>query len=144
MSLISVLATNCFILYYTMRKKERIRPTLKIIESFWEKNPDLRFTQVLVWLNIIPNMPWMWFYKEDHDLFEWQEYIQDRDCTLWWSYWKDWKSNIQYRLLSKMSNAHLANIIEDHKEWMKISDDMVKKIKNELDYRKENNIFIAD
>lgn len=49
-----------------MRNKERIKPYLKQIEKFWLENPDLRFTQVLVNMNIIPNFPGMWYYKEDN------------------------------------------------------------------------------
>ncbi len=48
-----------------MRDKKRIKPYLKKIEEFWLKNPDLRFTQVLVNMDIIPNFPGMWYYKED-------------------------------------------------------------------------------
>lgn len=123
-----------------MRSKERIRPTLKIIESFWEKNPDLRLTQVLVVLWIVPNSPWRWFYKEWNILFDDQDHIPVRDYFLLWTYWKDWKWKIQYRLLSKMSNAHLWNIIDTQQ----LTDDTRNILQNELDYRKENNIFIAD
>lgn len=48
-----------------MRDKERIKPYLKKIEEFWLENPDLRFTQILVNLKIIPNFHGMWYYKED-------------------------------------------------------------------------------
>lgn len=48
-----------------MRNKKRIKPYLKKIEKFWLKHPELRFTQVLVNLDIIPNFPGMWYYKED-------------------------------------------------------------------------------
>ena len=48
-----------------MRDKERIEPYLKRIEEYWLEFPDLRFTQVLVNMNIIPNFPGNWYYKED-------------------------------------------------------------------------------
>ena len=48
-----------------MRNKNRIKPFLEKIEKYWMKNPDLRFTQVIVSMEIIPNFPGMWYYKED-------------------------------------------------------------------------------
>ncbi len=127
-----------------MREKARIKATLNILQNAWEKNQDLRFVQLLVMLNIIPNTPWMWFYKEDHDLFKSQSYIEPRDYLLWWTRWKTGKKELSYRVISKMSNAHIANIIEDYKNWMKISDFLINEFKKELAYREKNNIFIAD
>ena len=48
-----------------MRNLDRIKPYLEKIEKFWKEHPDLRFTQVLVNMNIIPNFPGSWYYKED-------------------------------------------------------------------------------
>lgn len=127
-----------------MREKARIKATLNILQNIWEKNQDLRFVQLLVMLEIIPNTPWTWFYTEDHDLFKLQSYIEPRDYLLWWTRWKNGNKELSYRVISKMSNAHIANIIEDYKQWMKISDNMINEFKKELAYREKNNIFITD
>lgn len=37
------------------------------IKSFWEENPDLRMSQVLVCLIYLDNYPGFWFYKEEED-----------------------------------------------------------------------------
>ena len=127
-----------------MREKARIKATLNIIQNVWEKNQDLRFVQLLVMLNIVPNTPWTWFYTEDYDLFKLQSYIEPRDYLLWWTRWKTGKKELSYRVISKMSNAHIASIIEDYKQWMKISDFLINEFKKELAYREKNNIFITD
>lgn len=38
-----------------MRDKKRIKRILSKIESYWEKHPDLRFTQMLIGLKLIPD-----------------------------------------------------------------------------------------
>lgn len=43
---------------------------MEMLEDYWLKNPDLRLTQVLVNLNIIPNAPGVWYYIEET---EWQK-----------------------------------------------------------------------
>jgi len=53
-----------------MRDKTRIRRILRSIEMYWDKNPDLRLTQVLVNLGLIPNFPGFWYYLEDDKIEE--------------------------------------------------------------------------
>lgn len=36
-----------------MRDPKRIRRMLEKLEKIWESNPDLRFTQLLIWLDVI-------------------------------------------------------------------------------------------
>jgi len=39
----------------------------KEITEFWKDNPDLRYSQVLIGMGIIPNYPGFWFSYEDED-----------------------------------------------------------------------------
>ena len=48
-----------------MRDPKRIKRILELIERYWDKNPDMRLTQVLVNNHIIPNFPGHWYYLED-------------------------------------------------------------------------------
>lgn len=54
----------------------------KIIKNFWLKNPDLRFSQVLINLGIIPNIPGFWYYIEEDEILEKLE-IEPREYLLW-------------------------------------------------------------
>lgn len=40
------------------------------VEKFWLENPDLRFSQVLVILGIIPNIPGFWYYMEEDEILK--------------------------------------------------------------------------
>jgi hypothetical protein len=44
------------------------------IEEFWKDNSDLRFSQVLVNLEIIPNYPGFWYYWDEYEILEQQGY----------------------------------------------------------------------
>ena len=50
---------------YIKHKYEKYKEEIK---KFWIDNPDLRFSQVLVTLDIIPNIPGSWYYKEEDEI----------------------------------------------------------------------------
>lgn len=54
----------------------------EVIKRFWLENPDLRFSQVLINLGIIPNMPGFWYYMEEDEILE-QLGIPAREYLLW-------------------------------------------------------------
>jgi len=69
---------KCFeklILKKSIRRKisKRINRELPYIESYWKKYPDLRFSQLLVNLDYLPNFPGMWYYEEDSYLLSIQK-----------------------------------------------------------------------
>lgn len=52
--------------------KEVLESILEIkeeIRSYWKKNPDLRFSQVLIGFGF-PNFPGTWFYMEEDEILE--------------------------------------------------------------------------
>lgn len=52
-----------------------INTNINSIKEFWENNPDLRFAQVLITLNLLPNYEGFWYYKEDNEIIEqWNTY----------------------------------------------------------------------
>ena len=50
-----------------MREKARIKRILKLIEKHWNKNPDLRFGQLLINIGIADDSIRVW-NNEDDDL----------------------------------------------------------------------------
>ena len=48
--------------------KHKYKKYKEEIKKFWIDNPDLRFSQVLVTLDIIPNIPGSWYYKEEDEI----------------------------------------------------------------------------
>ena len=52
------------------------------LKEYWLENSDLRFSQVLIALRIIPNIPGFWFYIEDYEILE-KLGIPSREYLLW-------------------------------------------------------------
>jgi len=52
------------------------------IKEFWLKNPDLRFSQVLINLKMLPNIPGFWYYLEENDILE-KLGKEPREYLLW-------------------------------------------------------------
>jgi len=149
-----------------MRKKERIKPFLDtfiktktlepelirirtdinlqeivkyhydIIKEFWENNPDYRFTQVLITMNIYPNSPGVWFYWEDDVWFP--DYEDKREVICWGSYGKSGKEKLKIILLPYMKTDHIETILKTQIDISKQFEEIFEK---ELQWRKENNVI---
>ena len=84
-----------------------------VIKEFWLENPFLRFSQVLVNLGILPNIPGIWYYMEDSDILTALGYNPE-DILLWGiNYDKDMKllPKTIYKPISELNSDHLRAII---------------------------------
>jgi len=116
-----------------MRKKERIKPFLKIIEKYWKKNPTLRFTQVCISLSIVPNTSGYWYYREDIEHFDYNhEFV--REIFHWGSYGQKGKSKLKQISLKNMETDHIKSCLKTEK----LEDNIKKYFKDELKYRRKN------
>jgi len=89
---------------YTKRLNEKFDEMVE----YWMKNPDLRVTQVLVNMGIIPNKQGFWYYKEDHELLI-ELGREARDIVLWGvNYTKGMK------LLPKTKWTPIKDLATDH------------------------------
>ena len=52
---------------------ERIKEDKLAIKKFWRDNPDLRFSQVLIIMNYMQNIPGFWFYIEEDEILKRQQ-----------------------------------------------------------------------
>lgn len=87
--------------------------------DYWNANPDLRFSQVLVNLGRIPNIPGGWYYMEEHEVLD-ALGISLRRYLLWGSiYDKDSNrlSETIYRTIEQLDSDHIKAIIRG--EWTK-------------------------
>ena len=87
---------------------------LEKIENFWLENPDLRFSQVLVGLGIIPNIPGFWYYIEEDEILE-KLGIPTREYLLWGqNYDKDMNllPKTLYKPIKDLSTDHIQAILE--------------------------------
>ena len=84
------------------------------IKDFWLKNPDLRFSQILVNLGIIPNIPGSWYYIEEDEILEKLE-IPTREYLLWG---QNYDKNINllpetiYKPIKDLSIEHIQAILD--------------------------------
>lgn len=85
-----------------------------LIKEFWLENPDLRYSQVLVGLRIIPNVPGFWYYKEENEILE-KLGIDPREYLLWGqNYDKDMNllPKIIYKPIKELSTEHIKAILD--------------------------------
>lgn len=85
------------------------------IQKFWEENPDLRLTQVLVNMDIIPNIPGTWYYTEEVDYVVERGWIKFEDINFWGvNYTADGKRlpSTVYKTLSEIDDQHVLAILK--------------------------------
>ena len=85
------------------------------IEEYWKQNPDLRLTQVLVNLELIPNFPGGWYYIEEVDWLIEQQILEPRDIKFWGvNYTKDMTplEETDWRLIKDLETDHIEAILE--------------------------------
>jgi len=92
-----------------MRPKERIKPFLKIIEDYWKENQDLRFSQVLVNMGIVPNTLGHWYYKEEYETFP------DPSIMFWGNRGKSGRAKLKYISIDKMNTDHIEACLKTQK-----------------------------
>lgn len=84
------------------------------LKKFWEENPDLRLTQVLVNMNYIPNAPGLWYYTEESDWLIKNNICEPRDILFWGiNFDKNMKRIPHEKVLIKtLDTAHIKAILE--------------------------------
>lgn len=111
------------------------------IQRFWMSNPDLRLTQVLVNLGIIPNKPGFWYYIEEVDWLMQNEYVEPRDILYWGTYGKNGDKPLKKVLIKDMSNEHIENVLLNVKEIDPLYE---QAFIEEREHRRKNKIKIQD
>ena len=85
----------------------------KEVREYWLENPDLRFSQVLVNLNIIPNIPGYWHHLEDEEILIRLDYSPEK--VYFWEVNLDVDENSLHKTvwkpISELTSDHLKAII---------------------------------
>lgn len=117
---------------------------LNTIEDIWKQIPDYRLSQILIYQDVIPNIPGMWFYKEDEDVMVESGCLEERDIYFWGkNFTKEGKklSQTEYILIKDMGTSHIKSILRDNEEGlMTTSKKYLEMFNRELNYRKIYNI----
>jgi len=84
------------------------------IQDYWNENYDERFSQVLVNLGIIPNIPGLWYYKEEPEILL-DLGVNPREFLLWGqNYDKDMNrlDRTIWQTIDKLDTDHIEAIID--------------------------------
>ena len=117
---------------YTGTVLERIN----FIPHYWKLHPDLRISQILVNLGIIPNTPGFWYYMEEWEILE-EQGVNPRDYYLWTSvFFKNGnrRKNPKVKVLKDMDTGHIEKLLNGN--WI-IPMRCRKAFKDELGLRKD-------
>lgn len=104
------------------------------IERFWTDNPDLRFSQVLIAKEIIPNIPGSWYYMEENDILK-KLGIEPREYLLWGQVFDKDMNRLPepiYRPIKDLDTGHIQAILDGN--WCRL-DNYKECFKNELKLR---------
>lgn len=114
------------------RYAELIEVNMPFIETYWQDHPDQRFTQVLINLGILPNIPGIWYYTEEEEILDFLG-IPARDYLLWGQYFdKDGKKLDKpvRKPIKDLDTEHIENILfgewTTNKEYIKCFEDELK------------------
>lgn len=109
-----------------MSNPARIQPIINLLvkQGFftneqledWKKSPDLRLAQYLINNNLV---------QEDRDIYNFQDecwvtmeklWFKRRDFAMRGWYGKDWKWELEYKIIKDMDDEHIENIIKHMEE----------------------------
>lgn len=111
---------------------KNIIDNIPLIKEKWHDMPDLRFSQILIRLNFIPNSFGFWYYYEEDDILKLQGY-KPRDYKFWGNiYNKDGEllPETNYILVKNMNIDHMQKLIDG--KWLREGTEMYKVILDEL------------
>jgi len=83
------------------------------IYAFWLDNPDLRLIQVLISMDIIENVPGIWFYCEETEYMITSHILKPE--LFWVSYGKDGDQELKHILLKDMETDHIEACLRTQK-----------------------------
>jgi len=106
--------------------EKSITDNINNIKNNWYISQHLRFSQILVNFNYIPNIPGTWYYYENDEILKKQGW-KPRDYIFWASiYDKDGNklNEYKYSLIKDLNISHMQKLIDN--DW--ISNDYLRKI----------------
>jgi hypothetical protein len=114
---------------------QNIINNIPIIREHWMHMPDLRFSQILIYLDYVPNLSGGWFYYEEDEILEIQGY-KPREYTFWGNLYDKDKNKlpeVNYILVKDLNIDHMQNLIDGN--WIKNGTKIYKIISDELKIR---------
>jgi hypothetical protein len=98
------------------------------IAEIWMNDPDLRLTQVLIYCDILENIPGSWFYIEEVDYMIENKIVKPEKILFWGTYGKDGKQPLKMIAINDMDNEHIEACLKTQKHMNKFYRDLMKKV----------------
>lgn len=120
---------------YVDSLEKLILDNIGYITEEWKFMYDIRFSQILVNLGFIPNMPGPWYHYEEDEILKMQGY-KPRDYIFWGSiYDSDGKrlDDTKYNLIKDLEITHMQKLIDG--TWLQKDSYVYKIISDELRIR---------
>jgi hypothetical protein len=113
----------------------KCKMNIHIIKSEWEKDPDLRLSQILINIGILYNKPGFWYYIEETDYFLERKILNPEEILFWGTYGKDGKQPFKQILIKDMDSEHLQACLNTQKNMNKLYRQTMRKVlrKRKLD-----------
>ena len=111
---------------------QKIVDNIETIKEEWLFMPDLRFSQMLVNLGYVPNIPGAWYYYEEDEILNLQGY-KPREYIYWGNIYDKDKNKlpeVNYILVKDLGIDHMQTLIDG--KWLRKDSDMYKIISDEL------------
>lgn len=105
------------------------------IRECWMNMSDLRFSQILIYLDYIPNLSGSWYYYEEDEILEMQGY-KPREYTFWGNLYDKNQNKlpeVNYILVKDLNIDHMQNLINGN--WLRKGTRIYKIISDELKMR---------
>lgn len=111
---------------------------IHVIIQYWLDNPNLRFSQVLINMGYIPNIPGMWYYESNNDILV-KQGCKPRNVILWGNVF-DKKGNRlpkpKWILIKDLTTDHIEAILISN--LLRLNPTLIKYFTDELELRKTN------
>ena len=116
---------------------KEITTKILYLTQYWQDNPDLRFSQVLINTGLLPNIPGTWFYETDTEILI-KQGCQPRDIILWGKNFDKEGNRLpktEWILIKDLPTDHIKNILIS--EFHYLDPPLTQCFENELELRKE-------
>lgn len=113
---------------------EHITNNIKSITKYWEENYDQRLVQVLINLEIIPNLTIIKYWLEEFEYIIDIQKVKPEKILLWGTYGKDGKQPLKYIPIEEMETSHIEAVLKTQN----LNGEYFNTMKKVLRYRKLN------
>ena len=116
---------------------KRITTSILYLTQYWQDNPDLRFSQILVNTGYLPNIPGTWYYESNNHILI-KQGCKPRNVILWGNVFDKEGNRLpkpKWILIRDLTTDHIEAILISEK--LHLNPVLIRYFMDELEYRKK-------